>query len=541
MEHPKDEALFEQLGRNKKRRRRRVLITVISIVLVVALVLVGLVIYLRRTVRQKFASDSTQVLSSQVTTGTLSTVVSGSGTLSDDEPEEITVPEGVEITKVLVEAGDPVKAGQILATVDTASVHTALSAAQSNLEALDKQISSAKDDKAGTSLTTRVTGRVKVIYARKDQSVLDCMTENGALALLSLDGSMAVTFQTDDLTPGMTVTVVRSDGSELAGTVDQAAGGWATVLVSDDGPGYDEEVSVVCEGKTLGSGRLTIHESLAITGYAGTVQAVCVSENQKLYNGTTLFRLTDTATSVSYDSLLRSRQEQEETLLELLKLRRSGGVEAPISGTVQSVDYDETLTPLGVVTLSRDEKMTVTLLVDEGDILSLKLGQDAEVTVSSLGDEPFLGSVTEIDRTGASGSYTAEITLPKQPDMLSGMTANVSIRIRGVEDAVLIPLEALQQTRNRAFVYTAYDEETKTFGGEVDVTVGLTGSSEVEILSGLQPGDTVYYTKQLTIFDFFANAGMPMGGGNGGSTGSRSGGNPPGSGGHGGFPGMQGG
>ena len=77
---------------------------------------------------------------------------------------------------------------------------------------------------------------------------------------------------------------------------------------------------------------------------------------------------------------------------------------------------------------------------------------------------------------------------------------------------MLIPIEALQQTRSRSFVYTSYDEETKTFGGEVDVTVGLTGSSEVEILSGLNPGQTVYYTKELTIFDFFANAGMPMGG-----------------------------
>lgn len=527
MEQQRDDALFEQLGKNKKRRRRRVLITVLTVILAVALILTGLVVYLRRTVRQRFSSDTNQVLPYQVKTGTLSTVVSGSGTLEEDDLEAITVPEGVEVTEVLVKAGDTVAAGQILATVDTASVHTALASAQSALESLDKQISSAESDKVSSSVTTRVAGRVKRILGKVDQTVADCMTENGALAVLSLDGFMAVTLRTEALAPGDEVTVILEDGSELAGTVDQAAAGYATVLVTDDGPRFDEAVTVTREGTPIGSGKLYIHEPLSITGYAGTISAVRVSENQRLYKGSALFTLTDTSTTVAYDSLLRSRQEQEETLLELLELRRFGGVTAPFAGSIYTEDYDELLAPAAVVTLSPDEKMTVTLTVDEADILSLELGQEAEITLSSLGDDPFPGTVTELDRTGVSGYYTAVVTLDKTADMLPGMTASVSIRISGVENAVLIPVEALQQTRSRSFVYTSYDEETKTFGGEVDVTVGLTGSSEVEILSGLNPGQTVYYTKELTIFDFFANAGMPMGGMSGensGMGGSRPGG-----------------
>lgn len=515
MEQRKDDALFEQLGRNKKRRRRKVLFTILAVVLVLAVVLTGLVIYLRRTVRERFASGTDQVQSYEVKTGTLSTVVSGSGTLAEDGLEAVTVPEGVEVTKVLVKAGDTVAEGQILATVDAASVHTALASLQESLEALDKQISSAESDTVSASVTTRVAGRVKQVFAQKGQTVSDCMVEHGALAVLSLDGYMAVTLQTDALAPGDAVTVTREDGTELDGTVERSAGGYATVLVTDDGPAVGETVTVSLEGTVLGSGALAIHEPLAITGYAGTIQSVQVSENQRVYKGTGLFYLTDTATSVAYDSLLRSRQEQEQTLLELLALRSSGGVAAPFAGSVYTVDYDETLAPSAVATLSPDEKMTVTLTVDESDILSLALGQEAEITLSSLGDDPFRGTVTELDRTGASGSYTAVITLDKAGNMLPGMTASVSIRISGVENAVLIPIEALQQTRSRSYVYTSYDEETETFGGEVDVTVGLTGSTEVEILSGLEPGMTVYYTKELTIFDFFASSGMPMGGSGG--------------------------
>lgn len=534
MEQRKDDALFEQLGKNKKRRRRKVLFTILTVVLVLAVVLTGLVIYLRRTVRERFASGTDQVQSYEVKTGTLSTVVSGSGTLAEDGLEAVTVPEGVEVTKVLVKAGDTVAEGQILATVDAASVHTALASLQESLEALDMQISSAESDTVSSSVTTKVAGRVKQVFAQKGQTVSDCMVEHGALAVLSLDGYMAVTLQTDALAPGDAVTVTREDGTELDGTVERSAGGYATVLVTDDGPAVGETVTVSLEGTVLGSGALAIHEPLAITGYAGTIQSVQVSENQRVYKGTGLIYLTDTATSVAYDSLLRSRQEQEQTLLELLALRSSGGVAAPFAGSVYTVDYDETLAPSAVATLSPDEKMTVTLTVDESDILSLALGQEAELTLSSLGDDPFRGTVTELDRTGVSGSYTAVITLDKAGNMLPGMTASVSIRISGVENAVLIPIEALQQTRSRSYVYTSYDEETETFGGEVDVTVGLTGSTEVEILSGLEPGMTVYYTKELTIFDFFASSGMPMGGsggmgampsgnqrGNGGSGGER--------------------
>ena len=533
MEPKKDDALFEQLGKNKKRRRRKVIVTALTVILILAVLLVGLVIYLRRTVRERFASGADQVQSYEVKTGTLSTVVSGSGTLAEDGLEAITVPEGVEVTKVLVKAGDTVAEGQILATVDAASVHTALASLQESLEALDKQISSAESDTVSASVTTRVAGRVKRIYAEKGQSVSDCMVEHGALAALSLDGYMAVTLQTDALAPGDAVTVIREDGTELDGSVERSAAGYATVLVTDDGPALDEEVTVSLEGTVLGSGKLSIHEPLSVTGYAGTVQTVLASENQRVYKGSSLFSLTDTSTSVTYDSLLRSRQEQEQTLLELLELRSSGGVAAPFAGSVYTVDYDETLAPGAVATLTPDEKMTVTLTVDESDILSLELGQEAEITVSSLGDEPFRGDVTELDRTGATGVYTAVITLDKDGNMLPGMTASVSIRISGVENAVLIPLEALQQTRSRSYVYTSYDEETETFGGEVDVTVGLTGSTEVEILSGLKPGDTVYYTKELTIADFFAGmSGMPMGGS--GGMGSMPGGSQRGNGGSGG-------
>lgn len=512
----RDEVLFETLQKNKKRRKRRILITVISIVLLLAIGITVAVVALSDYVRKNYAMKDVNVLSHTAATGTISTLISGSGTLQDVDPESITVPEGVEVLEVLVRRNDAVKAGDILATVDTASVISAMADRQAELKELDKELSDAEDDKVSANVKAGVCGRVKAVYGKKGVSVTDTMYENGALAILSLDGYMSLTLATDKLQPGDTVTVVLSDGSKAKGSVEEVINGIATVLISDNGPKYQEEVTVLsADGTALGTAQLSIHNPLRITGYAGTVSAVKVKENQKVSDSAILFTLTDREYSANYETILRQRQEMEDTLLELLQLRKDGAVTAPFDGSVYSKDYDEDNAPTSIVTLSRDEEMFVTVTVDESDILSLEEGQKVNVTVSSVAEAPFSGVVTEIDRSinNTSAAYTAEVTFPKAVGMLTGMTAEVDVQIQGVENAVLLPVDAVHITSDGAYVYTSYDPETQTYGGKRDVVVGLTDGTSYEIIEGLMPGTTVYYTKAQTLFGFFSNM-MGMGGGN---------------------------
>ena len=513
----RDDALFETLGKNKKRKRRRIIITVVSIVLVLAIIAVVGVSFLQRRVREEFASSQGEVLSYEVTTGSISTVVSGSGSLTDVDLESITVPEGVEITEVKVKRNQTVATGDILATVDLASVISAMADLQVQIEELDAEISDAEDDSASTTITAGVTGRVKAIFGEKDADVADVMYEHGALALISLDGYMAVDIETDSLSAGDSVTVKLSDEKEVTGTVEAVVGGKATILVSDNGPEYDEAVTVRNgEGTELGSGKLYIHSALKVTGYAGTISKVNASLNAKVSDSTKLFTLKDTGYSANYNSLLRERAELEETLLELLTIQRDGAVLAQMDGSVYSVDHTED-TATAVVTLSADEKMSVTISVDEADILSLELGQTVTVSVSSVSEDTFEGTLTEIDRTSSSsGTYSAVIEVAKAEGMLSGMTASVSVRIEGVDDAILIPIEAVHKTSDGAYVYTSYNEEYQEYGGKVDVVTGLENSTYVEIKSGLQVGDTVYYTEQESGFGNFGGMGRFPGGSGGG-------------------------
>ena len=516
----RDDALFEALGKNKKRKKRRIILTVVSIVLVLAITAAVGISFLRWRVREQFATSQGEVLSYEVTTGSISTVVSGSGSLTDVELNAIIVPDGVEITEVLVKRNQAITSGDILATVDMASVISTMADLQVQIEELDGQISDAEDDSASTRINAGVTGRVKAIFGEKGVDVADVMVEHGALALISLDGCMAVDIVTDAVAAGDSVTVRLSDGDEISGTVESVVGGKAVILVTDNGTPYADQVTVLnTEGAELGSGALYIHSALRITGFSGTISQVNCTENSKVKESTRLFTLKDTEYSANYNSLLRQRAELEEILLELLTIQRDGAVLAKMDGSVYSVDHT-TDAATAVATLSADEKMSVTISVDESDILSLELGQTVTVSVSSVSEDAFAGTLTEIDRTSSSsGTYSAVIELEKAEGMLSGMTASVSVRIEGVDDAILIPIEALHKTSDGAYVYTSYNEEYQEYGGKVDVVTGLENSTYVEIKSGLSVGDTVFYTEQESGFGNFGGmGGFP--GGSGGFPGS---------------------
>ena len=545
------EALFDKLSQEKKQRRRKRLRRVIIIVAVIFVALVMVVSHLRKNVDARFAATQKDVQSYTVAPGTIHTLVSGSGVLEQVDEEDVTVPAGVEVDEVIAEAGDAVAKGDLLAKVDMASVVDTLSSTQDQIKTLDKKINSAKSDTASTSVTTSVGGRVKKIYAQVGDNVVSSVTENGALALLSVDGYMAVDITAEGCTRGDAVTVTLSDGTAVEGTVESATLGTVTVLVTDNGPALDEKVTVAdAAGKTLGTGKLYIHSPLAVTGYVGTVKSISCKENANVTAGSTLMTLRDTKTSANFDALLRQRQDLEDTLTGLLTIYRDGAVLASQDGLVTSVEYDEdtatSATETQILTLYPQKQMTVTISIDETDILSLKEGQEAQITVSSVSDDAFTGSVTSISKAADTSTgvtrYSAEVTLDREEGMLVGMTADVDVRIEGTENALIIPVDALHQNSASYYVYTGYDEAQKRYTGRTEVTIGMQNDDDVEITSGLKEGDTVYYTEADSggFGDFMVmpggmNGGMSsgvtvvpgMGGGNGGGPGGGNGGGRP--------------
>lgn len=503
----RDDALFEALGKNKKKKQRRILIAAVSAAVILVAVAVTGIFFLRGRVQDAFAANEGEVLSAPVNVGTINSVVVASGALAEMDLEAITVPEGVQITEVPLKVNQLVEPGDVLATVDMTSVMNTLADLQAQIEELDLLIRKAGNDSVSTEIRAGVSGRVKAVYAQSGDHVADVMVNNGALALISMDGYLSASVRSSTLSAGDSVNVLLSDGKTLPGSVESVSGSYATVLVTDNGTECGDRIKVFnTEGKEIGPGTLEIHSPLRVTGYTGTISAAKATVNSTVSENTVLFTLNDTNYDASYNTLLRRREQLEQTMLELLTIQRDGAVLATYSGGVYSIDHSDTA-PTSIVTLSADDRMSITIKVDEADILSLSMGQRATVTVPSVGSRYYTGLVMEVNRSAdEEGNFSALVELDKGRGMLPGMTANVIVRISGEEGALIVPAEAVHKTRTGAYVYTSYDEEKQEYGKRVNVVTGLENGTYVEILRGIGIGDTVYYTKKQEETDTFTDS-----------------------------------
>ncbi len=210
----------------------------------------------------------------------------------------------------------------------------------------------------------------------------------------------------------------------------------------------------------------------------------------------------------------------------------SGGTSVDASGDTS--DSGSTVTSqysayeTAAFSIASDDKATVSINVDELDITSVKTGQTAKITLDAIEGEEFEGTITSVSSEASSGSssakYPVEITFDKTDDMRIGMTASASISIDEAEDAVLIPVDALQEKGGKTFVYTKKDSDGN-LSGEVEVETGLSNGNKVEITSGLESGDTVYYLKTTSSGSSDSQQDMQGGpGGNGGEAPSDMGG-----------------
>ncbi len=285
-------------------------------------------------------STSASVYSGTAETTTLDTVLSGAGTLEEEDAESLELNSTVEISTWYVSNGDTVAEGDTLASVDKVSVMSAIASLQAQLEELDAQLAEYETEEIDDTITAASDGRVMAIYAEEGTSVVDTMYDYGSLLLLSIDGYLAVDLETEEeLQAGDSVIVILSDDTEVTGKVGTYLDGVAVILVSDEDASLGEEVSVETEdGEEIGSGSLYIHSQLAVTGYLGTVDEISVEVGDEVENGDTLLTLTDTEYAGTYETLLAQRSELEEEMQELFTLYQDPYLYASCAGVVSGIE-----------------------------------------------------------------------------------------------------------------------------------------------------------------------------------------------------------
>jgi multidrug efflux pump subunit AcrA (membrane-fusion protein) len=171
---------------------------------------------------------------------------------------------------------------------------------------------------------------------------------------------------------------------------------------------------------------------------------------------------------------------------------------APIDGTIMAINSSvgESV-GAGFIILADLEQPLLEVFLDESDMSLVGDGFEADVIFDALPDDVFTGQVIQVDpQLVDSGGITAVRALLRldtdsfaKPQTLPvGMNATVDIIGGRAENAVLVPVEALRELSPGEYsLFVMEDGEPKLRF----VEVGLMDFTFAEIISGLEVGETV--------------------------------------------------
>lgn len=407
------------------------------------------------------AGPRASILSAEAENRDISTAVLGGGALIAEDAVEITIPAAVKVKEYLVSNGDVVTEGQSVATVDRVSVMTAITQVQETMDYLQEQLEDVSDDTADQEVTASAGGTVKIIYGADGEHVQDVILRDGALAVLSLDGLMAVQIQrSTGLSGGDTVCVTFSDGTEADGKVESNLEGILTVTVDDDGFAVGEEVKVTTEdGDRIGSGSLFIHSQWNVIAYSGTISGVQISEGDTVTAGKTLFNLANTGHTAEFDALARQHREYEQLMLELFKMYQSETVTAPADGMITGVDES------GAYMLCATGGWTISFLVNSPN------GDDDTAYVN------YIGQVTEVGIDG--------LVMKINPQPLA---------IADYKDLSAVPMDTALMTEDAVYTATA---PVYTLSGDewVQIDPASIAAGDILLFAGDADGNFVWVVR----------------------------------------------
>lgn len=189
---------------------------------------------------------------------------------------------------------------------------------------------------------------------------------------------------------------------------------------------------------------------------------------------------------------------------------------AAYTGTVEElyVQLDDQLQPGAQVARIVDyDALEVSVDVDEYDIDAVSVGKQGDVYLNAL-DVTVPGTVTEIARSatteGDVSYYPVKLEVEAVQNVRSGMSVEVNLLNRQSLDAVSLSMDALSYDEyNRPFVYR---KDADNRYSAVYVQTGVSDGRYIEITSGLDEGDAIYYQSN-DMARFFAMQQQMMGGG----------------------------
>ena len=279
-------------------------------------------------------------------------------------------------------------------------------------------------------------------------------------------------------------------------------------------------------------GTLVAHEATEIHPEAsGRITYLNISEGRFVSKGTLLAKLYDGDMQATLNKLqvqLQIAEQNEQRSAQLLKIQgiskqdydasllnvnnikadieitRAGitktEIRAPFSGKLglKMISSGAFVTPSTTLTsITQLNQMKIDFTVPEKYSPQIKTGQPVNFTLDGS-NKTYTAKViaTESNITENTRSLLVRAAVQgDQSDLIPGKFAKVSLGFQPNPNAIVVPSQAIIPQARGKKVYL-YDNGKAKF---IDVTTGARDSANVEIVTGLKPGDTVLVTGLLSL------------------------------------------
>ncbi|MDR0475069.1 MAG: efflux RND transporter periplasmic adaptor subunit [Treponema sp.] len=184
-------------------------------------------------------------------------------------------------------------------------------------------------------------------------------------------------------------------------------------------------------------------------------------------------------------------------------------VYAPVSGMVVTNPLTvgstvSTSSPL--MTLAVNSSIEIEALIPEREIGQLRTGLKAGIRLEAFPGETFAATLTLVSPVVDPVSRTRKITLQfdrTDQRIIPGMFSRVKLNTRNYVNVVSVPQEAVVEHRGKTIVYvldTTHQGDTPTVQAR-EISIGVTVDGEMEIITGLEPGEAVIVQGQQFLSD----------------------------------------
>jgi len=256
-----------------------------------------------------------------------------------------------------------------------------------------------------------------------------------------------------------------------------------------------------------------LSEYVEITGYVaplnrvevlpasgGRIEKILVEEGDKIKSGQLMALMSSTDRVAILDAARAMGDEQYKYWQDAYKPIK---VVSPLDGTIILKNIVEGQTVgASTVLFAVSDKLILEATVDESDIGKVKTGQAAFITLDAYPDKPVSGKVFQILDEGTTSNNVITYKVKIRPDTVpaffkSQMTANIKLRISAGRKVLLVPAAAVViGPSGSTAVMTSIAGPKPVYK---DVVTGANEGRNVEIVSGLEDGDAVYYSEKTYV------------------------------------------